>query len=420
MSRSSPTPAIATHPPSPRGGPDLSRLDRHLGDVVVEEEIARTALAAVYRVRTGAHGDRSLALKVALRPCDAEELARFRHEVRLLTEARHPNVVAVYDCGALPGGYPFLTMEMLSSRTVADLEAAAGGDWERVYDLAIQAAAGLAHIHHQGVLHLDVKPSNLGLVEDGKAGGDETGGDEPGADAGGGEEASGPRLKILDFGLAQVVRRGLDTRIRGTLAYTAPEVILRDAYDQRADLYSLGLTLFELATGTLPSGGDHAHSLGYHLGHERVDPLALRPDMPPALAAVLRRLVERDPARRFPSAGKLLIDLGKAAGRRIDPAQLALGGSLLSSHLVGREAVMARLHDELAAAAAGRGRVVTVEGVDGMGKSRVLRELRISAALAGARVGIGRAAAARYAARAGHRGAGAARHRGGAAAAAGG
>jgi hypothetical protein len=102
---SEPDTTLPTTPPH-SAGPDLSRLDQHLGDVMVEAEIARTALAAVYRVRTGAHGDTPLALKVALHPCDAEELARFRHEVRLLTEARHPNVVEVYDCGALPGGCP--------------------------------------------------------------------------------------------------------------------------------------------------------------------------------------------------------------------------------------------------------------------------------------------------------------------------
>lgn len=386
-------------------GPDLSRLDHHLGDVEVQEELARTALAAVYRVRTGAHGDRGVALKVALHPCHAEELARFRHEVRLLTESTHPNVVEVFDCGALPGGYPFLTMELLSSRRVEDYVAEGGAvDWDRLYDLAIQAAAGLAHIHRQGVIHHDVKPSNLGLANAG----------ETSAKTG----AAEPQLKILDFGLAQVVRRGLDSRIRGTLAYTAPEVILQDAYDQRADLYSLGLTLLELAAGSLPSavgaagsdaGGDtgsideagRRRALEFHLGAERPALRDLTPDMPEGLATILQRLIERDPARRFATAGKLLVELGKAAKRRIDPAELTFAGTLLSSRLVGRDDVMERLRDELAQAT-GRApsgddvetpadRVTQLHGAEGMGKSRVLREFRILAALEGARVGLGRA-----------------------------
>jgi len=359
---------------APAALPDLSSLDRHLGDLVVEGEIARTPLAAVLRVRIGAHGDRSLALKVALAPCDAEELARFRHEVRLLSEAPHPDVVEVYDCGALPGGFPFLAMELLSPRRVEELASPGGGwDWDLFYELAIQAAAGLAHIHRQGVIHHDVKPSNLGLAAQ----------DGP------------PRLKILDFGLAQVVRRGLDSRIRGTLAYTAPEVILQDAYDQRADLYSLGLTLYELATGELPSAGGAEAALRFHLGAERPRPAAEHPQLPAPLAALLGRLMARDPERRFPSAGKLLLELGKAAGRRIDPAALATGGTLLSSRLVGREEVMERLRGELEAARQGHGRVVMVSGGEGMGKSRVLRELRLFAAVGGARVGVGRAVAER-------------------------
>src|SRR5687768_15727184 len=202
-----------------RGGPDLAELERLLGDVVVEAEIARTAMAAIYRIRTGGTAQ-PLALKVALHPGTAEDLARFRHEVRLLSEVRHPNVVEVHDFGVLPGDFPFLTMELLATRDIR--EVVRDGDWALLYELAIQAAAGLAHIHRHGVVHLDIKPPNLGVV----------GGDDGAA-----------RLKILDFGLAQSVRGPLDRRIRGTLAYAAPEILLQDSYDQRADLYSLGMTL---------------------------------------------------------------------------------------------------------------------------------------------------------------------------------
>jgi Nif-specific regulatory protein len=348
--------------------PDLSYLERLLGDVLFEGEIARTSRAVVHRVRTGSTPDsKPMALKVALAPSDAEDLVRFRHEVRLLSEARHPNVLEVYDFGVLPGGFPFLTMELLTGGGL--VERFRSGNWEEAYDLAIQAAAGLAHIHRQGVVHMDVKPQNLGLV---------------------GGSGGAPVLKILDFGLAQATLGPLDRRIRGTLAYTAPEVLLQDRYDHRADLYSLGMTLFELSTGVLPSAGDDLAAIRFHLEGELPDPRRLRPDLPPGLARVLSRLLRRDPAERYSSAGQLLADLGTAAGRRIDAAEVALsGGSMLASRLVGREAALERLRSDLAAATEGRGGAVLIEGPEGVGKSRLLREFRLFAAIGGAQVGRG-------------------------------
>jgi Nif-specific regulatory protein len=352
-------------------GLDLASLDRLLGDFALEGEIARTPLAAVFRIRTGGSGGRPLALKVALRPSDADDLARFRHEVRLLSETRHPNVVEVHDFGVLPGDFPFLTMELLTGESPA--ASLREGGWEAFWDLAIQAAAGLAHIHRQGVVHMDLKPANLGL-----------------ADGPGGR----PLLKILDFGLAQERRGTLDRRIRGTLAYTAPEVLLQDDYDHRADLYSLGMTLYELATGFLPSAGEDREAIRFHLEGELPDPRDLRSDVPPALATILTRLLRRDPGERHASAGRLLADLAAAAGRPVAAAELSFAdGKVLASRLVGRDEALGHLRSELAAAAEGRGGAVLIEGEEGLGKSRLLREFRLFAAVDGARVGRGSGAA---------------------------
>jgi Nif-specific regulatory protein len=361
-------------------GLDLSHLDRLLGDVVLEGEIARTAQAAVFQISSSsrAHGGGSLALKVGLVPSSTEDLARFRHEVRLLSETRHPNVVEVYDFGVLPGDFPFFTMELLAGESVAERLRTAG--WDVFYDAAIQAAAGLAHIHRQGIVHMDIKPDNLGL--------------SLGLVAGPGKLG----VKILDFGLAQEAHSLLDRRIRGTLAYTAPEVLLQDSYDHRADLYSLGITLFELATGVLPSAGDvrdvrdETAAIRFHLEGTPPDPLALRPDLPPELARILLRLMQRDPGERYPSAGRLLLDLAAAAGRPLDVTALSgAEGQVLASRLVGRDEILGRLRSELAAAAGGRGGAVLLTGREGAGKSRLLRELRLLAALDGARVGRGSA-----------------------------
>src|SRR5262245_47316808 len=120
-------------------GLDLPHLERLLGGAVLEGEIAQTPQALVVCIRTGEGGGHSLALKVARRPGDAEDLARFRHEARLLSETRHPNVIEVYDFGVLPGDFPFLTMELLSGESVADH--LRGRGWNAFGDAALQAAA---------------------------------------------------------------------------------------------------------------------------------------------------------------------------------------------------------------------------------------------------------------------------------------
>ncbi|MDX1631825.1 MAG: protein kinase, partial [Thermoanaerobaculia bacterium] len=356
------------------GGPSLSELESQIGDFLVEKELARTPQTVIYRIRAGGRMDHPLALKVALRPVEGEDLVRFQHEVRLLSEARHPNVIRVFDYGVLPGGYPFLSMELLSEvdlmQTIQE-----EGDWDLFFDLSIQAAAGLAHIHRHGVVHLDVKPANLGVVLD---------------------EDGEPTVKILDFGLAQNVHGPLDRKIRGTLTYTAPEVLLQDRYDHRADLYSLGMTLFQLATGVLPSAGDDATAIRFHLRDEPPDPQAYRSDMPGSLAEILRKLLAKDPQGRFPSAGKLMIELSRAAGREIDSGELALGeGRILTSRMVGRQEIVERMEELLEAVRRGETRVAVLEGPEGVGKSRLLREFRLLAALQGARIGVGRAASGR-------------------------
>ena len=374
MKRNEPArdPAPETTVRTRQDAPRIGDLEKLLGDFLIEEELARTQRAVIYRIRSGHRPDRALALKVALQPVEAEDLVRFQHEVRLLSEVRHPNVIEVYDFGVLPGSYPFLTMELLSG---ADLAQSVQGDWDAFFSVAMQAAAGLAHIHRHGVVHLDVKPANLGFVE---------------------REDGTRALKILDFGLAQSVRGPLDRRIRGTLAFAAPEVLLQDRYDHRADLYSLGMTLFQLATGVLPSAGSDAAAIRFHLQAAAPDPLAYRPDMPAQLAAILRRLLHRDPQARYPSAGRLLLELADVAGRDVDPASLALGeGRVLASRMVGRDEPVEALRGALARAMAGEAQVVLVEGAEGVGKSRLLREFRLMAAMQGARVGIGRAVATR-------------------------
>ncbi|MDX1997904.1 MAG: sigma 54-interacting transcriptional regulator [Thermoanaerobaculia bacterium] len=344
--------------------PAWDDLERQLGPLAERRLLAVTAGSVLWGVSSPTHPNRALALKVGRGASGAEELARFRLEARLLAEVHHPHVIEVLEAGVLPGALTYLLMERVVERPVRSLFAA-GFDPAVLRELAAGLAAGLGHIHRHGLVHLDVKPDNLGFVT----------GDER-------------RVVLLDFGLAtERAAEGEHGRIRGTLAYTAPEVLLQDRYDHRADFYSLGLTLFELATGVLPSAGGNAEAVLFHLHGELPDPRRWRPELPEDLVAVMQRLTRREPERRFADAGQLLAALGQDTS----PAGIAgrwLGsGAVLASRLVGRDPLLAKLRVGLEQAAAGHGRAVVLSGPAGVGKARILREFRRLAAAEGAIVG---------------------------------
>ena len=136
-----------------------------------------------------------------------QELLQFKTEFTTLASLNHANIVKVYDFGLLDDRFPYFTMEYFAGRKLSDFFN--GQNWEALYDLLLQIASALHHIHSLGIVHLDLKPSNI-LVDD----------------AG--------RVKIMDFGVAAESRQIFDRRIRGTLHYMAPEVLRQDRIDGRA------------------------------------------------------------------------------------------------------------------------------------------------------------------------------------------
>ena len=279
----------------------------------VLEEIGRGGMGVVYKARQ-ASLNRMVALKVLYRAPgqDPVVLDRMRREAQVMAQMSHPHIVAVHDAGDA-GDHFYFVMEYVAGvdlhRLVEEsgpLPAAQACEYMR------QAALGLQHAHEQGLVHRDIKPSNLivaGAVSVSPV--QKTG--------------SGSTLKVLDLGLARLTQATEQTpasgpitqvgAFMGTPDFVAPEQANdpRSA-DVRSDLYSLGCTFYYVLTGQAPFAG--ATPLAKVMQHHLSDPPALeelRPDAPPALAALIRKLMAKRPEDRFASAADLLAALAKLA-----------------------------------------------------------------------------------------------------------
>ena len=238
--------------------------------------------------------DLPVAVKV-LRPGlarDVQRLGRFKQELVLARQVSHPNVVRTHDIGS-DGETVFLTMDFVPGRSLADLLAEDGKlSPERAVAIARQIASGLAAAHEAGVVHRDLKPSNVLVEESGRA-------------------------AIADFGIARslaVTGPGptLPGIVVGTPDYLSPEQARGAEVDGRADLYALGIILYEMLTGDLPfAGGSQAEVLAQRVTGTARDLKTTGAAVPRPLAEIVRKLLQRDPARRYQSAREVLADLDR-------------------------------------------------------------------------------------------------------------
>jgi serine/threonine protein kinase len=242
------------------------------------EEIGRGAMGVVFKGR-----DRRLSRIVALKrlPDSLRNYPRavqlFLREAQATARLNHRNIVTVYDADQEDGAF-FITMELLEGQPLHErVRELTRLPVEEVVDIGLQVSEGLDYAHGQGVIHRDIKTANLFLTRDGVA-------------------------KITDFGLAKMLEevRRAETRIGGTPFYMAPEQVAGGEVDPRADLYSLGATLFEMVTGRVPfADGD----VTYHHRHTPPpDPRDLQPDVPDALAELILQMLAKSPDERPPSA----------------------------------------------------------------------------------------------------------------------
>ena len=221
-------------------------------------------------------------------PPSIEDEQRAKEDLRAegvrAARVNHPNVVRVLDVGNLDDDMPFLVMELLRGQTVDRVLAEEGPlPLGRAVAILLPVLDALAMAHEQKVIHRDIKPHNVLMHR------------PPGG---------GTIVKVLDFGVAKLVEpTAADTqrRIVGSPAYMAPERLRGHRYDGRADVYSVGVTLYEMLTGKLPFRSDNGDVMAVALMHLREMPLPpsqLRPDLPPGVDEIVLRLLDKDPGRR--------------------------------------------------------------------------------------------------------------------------
>jgi len=243
--------------------------------------------------------ERPVALKV-INPAlasDARIARRFLREARIASGLSHSSLVTVLDFGATEDGVLYMVMELIRGRTLGERVAREGPmDPDEVRQLAISVAEGLATIHGAGVLHRDLKPDNLMLVE------------APGQE---------PAVKLLDFGVAKDVARHEDLThltetgsLLGTPKYMSPEVARGDAVDERSDLYSLGCVLYFLVAGRAPFDSDGPVNVAYLARCHALEPPPPLPlSVPDPLRSIIERLLRKAPDERFESAAELVAAL---------------------------------------------------------------------------------------------------------------
>mgnify|MGYP002137600307 CR=1 FL=1 len=286
-------------------------------------------------------------------------------EFRTLASLRHPNIISVFDYGFEEQQQPFYTMELLTdaqpllaiSRT-RDLPGRVG--------LLLQVLQALSYLHRRGVLHRDLKPANV-LVQ-------------------------GERVVVLDFGLAtlrSVVQRR-SAVLSGTLHYMAPELLLGEPPSEASDLYAFGVMAVQVLTGQRPFEAEHSELLvSRMLSGELVLPNVALPE---PLRLILERLLSREPAVRPQDAGQTAIALAQAVGLPFAHESAQLRESYLqAAEFIGRESELKTLRGVLQQTLRGHGGVWLIGGESGVGKSRLLDELRTLALVRGAHVDRGQA-----------------------------
>jgi serine/threonine protein kinase/DNA-binding beta-propeller fold protein YncE len=262
---------------------------RTLGPYQIVGEVAHGGMATVYRALQPNLG-RYVALKVlsAELSYDPDFVARFQHEARVAARLEHPNIVPIYDIGQTDGAF-YIAMRLVPGRSLADIITTDGPvPLERARQLLNQVAGALDYAHRQGVVHRDVKPSNM-LVED------------------------NDHLSLADFGIARATDASRVTRfgmLVGTPRFMAPEQVQGLDIDYRADLYSLGVVAYLMLTGQAPFEADSVVTLLHkHVYEAPPSARALRPELPEHVDAALSRMLAKQPGERYPSAAAFVTAL---------------------------------------------------------------------------------------------------------------
>jgi serine/threonine protein kinase len=266
-------------------------VGRTLAHYRLTAKLGAGGMGEVYRAADTKLG-RDVALKVlpAGMSGDADRLSRFRREATIIAALNHPNIVTIFSVEAHEG-VPFLTMELVEGHTLDALLPAGGVPLERLFELAMPIADAIASAHARGIVHRDLKPANVMVT------------------------GEGGHVKVLDFGLAKLAETGaaapeLATQtataagvVLGTPDYMSPEQARGQAVDHRSDIFSLGVLLFQMATGTRPFQGASSIELLSAVLNDPAPSLSeVKPELPRHLGRIIGRCLEKAPIDRYQTA----------------------------------------------------------------------------------------------------------------------
>ncbi len=255
----------------------------------IREIIGVGGMAVVYKAYD-CIDDRVVAIKILKEEFvrNSEFLNRFKNESKAIAVLSHPNIVKVTDV-SFGDNFQYIVMEYIDGITLKEyIERTGALPWKNALYFTVQALHALQHAHDKGIVHRDVKPQNIMLLRDGT-------------------------IKVTDFGIARFARseqRTLTDKAIGSVHYISPEQARGDAIDEKADLYSVGVMLYEMLTGTLPFDGESAVSVALmHMQNEAKPPREINPSIPVGLEQIVMRAMQKNPSRRYHSDAEMLRDL---------------------------------------------------------------------------------------------------------------
>jgi Nif-specific regulatory protein len=295
---------------------------------------------------------RIVALKVLCSE-EQEEVERFKKEFLLLSQIKHPNIVEVFDFGFTDEGNPFFSMEFLGGNDFREYFREL--DYQKIYQILVGILKTLEFLHSKGIIHGDIKPSNVLVSPD---------------------KEHNPAVKFTDFGFAEYGKVLEQPYWKGTIPYLAPEIIRGEEYNHQVDLYSLGVMLYEVLNGKIPFEEFDLMSIAKgHLEKEPEFPKDLKISEP--LKHQIQKLLKKDPLDRYYSAGELREEIEQVSGIKGEEVDSNLIKSLMASaDFIDREEDFSSLKFLLEEVKRGRTEVVHLEGEWGVGKTRLLEEFK--------------------------------------------